>query len=79
MDWIFTLAFAGALDSGLMAGMFYVFSICIIPALGRLSHESVEGADLWQRYLPEWTSWNHLRAVAGFLWLAAFVYAAAEA
>ncbi|WP_431307854.1 DUF1772 domain-containing protein [Devosia nitrariae] len=40
MDWIFTLAFAGALGSGLMAGMFYVFSFCIMPALGRLSPEA---------------------------------------
>jgi hypothetical protein len=40
MDWIFTLAFVGALGSGLMAGMFYVFSFCIMPALGRLSPES---------------------------------------
>lgn len=159
MDWIFTLAFVGALGSGLMAGMFYVFSFCIMPALGRLSPESgiramqainitvivpiflgvflgmavlgiaavvvgglnlghsagwaliagglfyvlgtfsvtmtlnvprndalarvapesVEGADFWRRYLSEWSFWNHIRALAGFLALAAFVYAAAAA
>jgi uncharacterized membrane protein len=155
MDWISTLAFAGALGSGLMAGMFYVFSFCIMPALARVSPESgmrvmqeinitvvvpiflvvflgmaglslaaivlggvnlgrpdgwplllgglfylfgtfgvtmvrnvprnealakanpqsTEGQALWSRYLSEWTFWNHVRSIAAFLALAAFVYA----
>ncbi|GLQ55523.1 anthrone oxygenase family protein [Devosia nitrariae] len=48
-------------------------------ALAKVAPESAEGADIWQRYLSEWTFWNHIRALAGFLSLAAFVYAAAEA
>ena len=157
MDWIFALAFVGALGSGLMAGMFYVFSFCIMPALARVSPQSgmrvmqeinvtvlvpiflavflgmaalslaaiiiggvnlgradgwplvlgglfyllgtfgvtmaknvprnnslakavPEGPDgqaLWSRYLTEWTFWNHVRSIAAFLALAAFVYAIA--
>ena len=30
------LAFAAALGSGLMAGLFFVFSVCVMTALGRL-------------------------------------------
>ncbi|KKB12743.1 hypothetical protein VE25_05810 [Devosia geojensis] len=157
MDWISTLAFVGALGSGLMAGMFYVFSFCIMPALARVppqsgmrvmqeinvtvlvpiflgvflgmavlslaaivlgginpgraegwpmalagllyligtfgvtmvrnvprnevlakaNPESTEGQAYWSRYLTEWTFWNHVRAIAAFLALAAFAYAIA--
>jgi Predicted integral membrane protein len=157
MDWISTLAFVGALGSGLMAGMFYVFSFCIMPALARVppengmrvmqeinvtvlvpiflavfigmaalslaaiilgganlnrvdgwplvlgglfyllgtfgvtmarnvprnealakaAPESAGGQALWSTYLTEWTFWNHVRSIAAFLALAAFVYAIA--
>lgn len=33
------LAFAAAIGSGLMAGLFFIFSVCIMQALGRLPAE----------------------------------------
>ncbi len=29
--------------------------------------DSVEGTELWSRYVAEWTAWNHVRALASLL------------
>jgi len=29
--------------------------------------DSVEGTELWSRYMAEWTAWNHVRALASLL------------
>jgi uncharacterized membrane protein len=34
-------------------------------ALAAVDPNSPEGADLWGRYLAEWTRWNHARVAAG--------------
>jgi uncharacterized membrane protein len=33
-------------------------------ALGRLDADSAEAADMWARYVPGWTTWNHVRTLA---------------
>ena len=33
-------------------------------ALAAIDPASAEGANLWTRYLAEWTAWNHVRTVA---------------
>jgi uncharacterized membrane protein len=37
--------------------------------------ESDEGALLWQRYLSDWTAWNHVRTIAALAASAAFIMA----
>ncbi|NET02377.1 MAG: DUF1772 domain-containing protein [Sphaerospermopsis sp. SIO1G2] len=36
-------------------------------ALAIVSPDSLEGANLWKKYLTDWTFWNHVRTIAGFL------------
>ncbi len=33
-------------------------------ALAGVAADSAEGAELWERYVSEWTRWNHLRSLA---------------
>jgi uncharacterized membrane protein len=42
-------------------------------ALARVQPESSEGAQLWQRYLVDWTRWNHVRTLASLIATAAFI------
>jgi uncharacterized membrane protein len=44
-------------------------------ALAAADPESREGAELWVRYLAEWTRWNHLRVAIGVAATAAFTIA----
>jgi uncharacterized membrane protein len=52
----------------------YVFGVVVVTAmfnvprneaLALVDPESADGAGLWERYLVEWTAWNHVRTVAG--------------
>jgi uncharacterized membrane protein len=40
------------------------FNIPRNNALDKVSPTSPEGAAYWTRFLPEWTTWNHVRTVA---------------
>ena len=52
-----------------------VFNVPMNKALDKVEPESAEGADLWARYLTNWTAWNHVRTVACFLGTASFILA----
>ena len=57
-----------------LVGCIGVTIACNVPrntALARVSPQ--EGADLWARYVPEWTRWNHVRTVASLAATALFV------
>ncbi len=41
-----------------------LFNVPLNDALAGVAAESTEGASLWQRYLADWTNWNHVRTVA---------------
>jgi uncharacterized membrane protein len=41
-----------------------VFNVPRNEKLARIDPHSAEGERLWQRYLVEWTGWNHVRTVA---------------
>jgi uncharacterized membrane protein len=48
-------------------GMFVctmVFNVPLNNALAAVDPASQEAANVWQRYLREWTRWNHVRTVA---------------
>jgi uncharacterized membrane protein len=40
-----------------------VFNVPLNNALAVAKPESVDGANLWARYLTDWTIWNHIRTV----------------
>ncbi|MEL6470735.1 MAG: anthrone oxygenase family protein [Cyanobacteria bacterium J06614_10] len=43
-------------------------------ALAIMRPASAEGAQLWSRYLTDWTLWNHVRTAAAFLAAAMFTF-----
>ncbi|MEM9087314.1 MAG: anthrone oxygenase family protein [Cyanobacteria bacterium P01_F01_bin.53] len=43
-------------------------------ALAILRPTSTEGAQLWSKYLIDWTFWNHVRTAAAFLAAAMFTF-----
>jgi uncharacterized membrane protein len=45
-------------------GVTIAFNIPLNEALAKVIPASKEGANLWTRYLTEWTFWNHLRTLA---------------
>lgn len=50
-----------------LLGTFLVTIAFNVPrnnALEEVDAESAEGADVWARYVPEWTAWNSVRTVA---------------
>ncbi len=50
-----------------LVGTLLVTLICNVPrnnALAGVDPSSVEGLELWTRYLSSWTMWNHVRTVA---------------
>ena len=59
-------------------GMFVCTVALNVPlnnALAAVDHASDAALPVWQRYLREWTRWNHLRTLACTLACAAFVLA----
>ncbi len=58
-----------------LIGTLGVTMACNVPrndALAAVSPETIEGAEVWTRYLSEWTTWNHVRTAAAALAAAAF-------
>lgn len=51
------------------------FNVPLNNALAAVAPQSPEGANLWSRYLTEWTSWNHVRTVAPALAMLLFIAA----
>jgi uncharacterized membrane protein len=50
-----------------LVGTFLVtmlFNVPLNDALAAVPAESTESAGLWQRYLTDWTNWNHVRTIA---------------
>jgi uncharacterized membrane protein len=61
-----------------LVGTIGVTMVCNVPLnnqLARVEAESDEGALLWQRYLSDWTAWNHVRTIAALAASAAFIMA----
>jgi len=52
-----------------------VFNVPMNEDLETVEPESVEAANLWTRYLTNWTAWNHVRTVASFLGAVTFILA----
>ena len=44
-------------------GVTIVFNVPLNDALAKVDPSSTEGANLWARYLNNWTFWNHVRTV----------------
>ncbi|CAN5373779.1 DUF1772 domain-containing protein [soil metagenome] len=49
------------------------FNIPLNDALAVVKPESSEASQLWQRYLPQWMLWNHIRTLFSFLAAAAYL------
>jgi len=61
-----------------LVGAILVTIVCNVPMnedLETVEPESVEAANLWTRYLTNWTAWNHVRTVASFLGAVSFILA----
>ena len=58
------LAGSGAYLLGVVA-VTAAFNVPRNERLARIDPRSAEAENLWQRYLVEWTAWNHVRTVAG--------------
>ena len=56
-------------------GVTIVFNVPLNDALAVANPNSSEGANLWARYLTNWTFWNHIRAIAAFIAAALFTMA----
>ncbi|MDJ0704545.1 MAG: DUF1772 domain-containing protein [Leptolyngbyaceae cyanobacterium MO_188.B28] len=48
-------------------GVTVLGNIPLNDALAIVSPDSAEGTTLWVKYLTDWTFWNHVRTLAGFL------------
>ncbi|GAB4368055.1 MAG: DUF1772 domain-containing protein [Elainellaceae cyanobacterium] len=51
------------------------FNVPLNDALAIVKPDSTEGANLWARYLTNWTIWNHVRTVAALAAAALFTIA----
>lgn len=56
-------------------GVTIVLSVPLNDALAVANPNTTEGANLWARYLNNWTFWNHVRAIAAFIAAALFTMA----
>jgi uncharacterized membrane protein len=54
------------------------FNVPLNDALAIAKPDSTEGANLWARYLTDWTFWNHVRTIAALAAAAAFTIALCE-
>lgn len=58
-----------------LIGTFGVTIACNVPlndALAIADPDSIESANLWAKYLVNWTLWNHVRTIAAFVAAASF-------
>lgn len=60
----------------LVGGLLYLIGVVLVTitfnvplndALAKVKPESIEGANLWARYLKDWTFWNHIRTLAALV------------
>jgi uncharacterized membrane protein len=64
-----------------LIGTFLVTMLGNVPlndALAISDPKSTDGANLWARYLTDWTFWNHVRTIAAIAASAAFTMAICE-
>ncbi|MBI3352760.1 MAG: DUF1772 domain-containing protein [Nitrospirae bacterium] len=50
------------------------FNVPLNEALAAVVPQSVEGAEMWTRYLHDWTLWNHVRTISTLLASGGFMY-----
>lgn len=61
-----------------LVGTIFVTMACNVPlndALANADPRSPEAANLWQRYLSNWTAWNHVRTASALAAAGAFILA----
>jgi uncharacterized membrane protein len=51
------------------------FNVPLNDALAKVDPNSTDGANLWARYLTDWTVWNHVRTIAAIVASALFMLA----
>lgn len=51
------------------------FNVPLNDALAIAKPDSIEGANLWARYLTNWTIWNHVRTISALAAAAVFTIA----
>jgi uncharacterized membrane protein len=56
-------------------GVTLVFNVPLNDALALAKPNSTEGANLWTKYLTNWTFWNHVRTIAALVAAALFTLA----
>lgn len=56
-------------------GVTIAFNVPLNDTLAAAKPESPEGAQLWARYLTNWTAWNHLRTISSLGASACFILA----
>lgn len=64
-----------------VVGMFVctmAFNVPLNNALAAVDPASAHGADVWAKFLRDWTFWNHVRTVASTVAMALFIYAIAS-
>jgi uncharacterized membrane protein len=64
-----------------VVGMFVctlVFNVPLNNALLAVDPASPSGADVWAKFLREWTFWNHIRTIASTVAMILFIYAIAS-
>jgi uncharacterized membrane protein len=67
------LVIAGALYVVGTVAVTMAFNVPRNEALARVDPEGPEGAQVWRRYLVEWTAWNTVRMVASLATTAALI------
>ncbi|NJK75959.1 MAG: DUF1772 domain-containing protein [Oscillatoriales cyanobacterium RU_3_3] len=50
----------------------FAFNVPLNDALAKVDPESINGANLWAKYLNDWTFWNHVRTIASLAAAALF-------
>ena len=56
-------------------GVTVAFNVPLNDVLAIAKPDSPESADLWAKYLTDWTFWNHVRTIAAFVATTAFAIA----
>ncbi|HEY9600018.1 MAG TPA: anthrone oxygenase family protein [Allocoleopsis sp.] len=59
-------------------GVTIAFNVPLNDALATVRPDSTDGANLWTRYLANWTFWNHVRTVAALAAAASITIALCE-
>jgi uncharacterized membrane protein len=67
------LTLVSALGCGLIAGVFFAFSVFVMKALATLDPASGSAISVWSEYVTNWTAWNHVRAIAALAAVAFFI------